>query len=72
MSVPTQDARGHELLSADQLAERLGRDRRWVYRKHERGMPAYKLGRELCFQWDAVLAWLSEHRVGDWPDEEAA
>jgi excisionase family DNA binding protein len=66
MTVPAQDGHGRELLSADQLAERLGRDRRWIYRQCERGLPAFKLGRELCFRVDAVEAWLESQRVGEW------
>jgi excisionase family DNA binding protein len=52
----------------DQLAKRLGRDRRWIYRKvSDHGLPAIKLGRELCFQVGAVEAWIAAHRVGEWP-----
>lgn len=48
----------------------LGRDRRWVYRKvADHGLPAIKLGRELCFQLEAVQTWLIQHRVGEWPAE---
>jgi excisionase family DNA binding protein len=72
VTVPARDGHGRNLLSADQLAELLGRDRRWVYRQHERGMPAIRLGRELCFRADAVEAWLASQRVGDWRDDEAA
>jgi excisionase family DNA binding protein len=71
MSLPTHDARGRELLSADQLAARYGQSRRWVYRQAERGMPAHKLGRSLLFQVDAVDAWLERHRVGAWTEEAA-
>lgn len=68
MSVPARDAHGAELLGADQLAARYGKTRRWVYRQvEEHGMPALKLGRELCFQVEAVDAWLAAHRVGNWP-----
>jgi excisionase family DNA binding protein len=71
MSVPAQDGHGHELLSAEQLGERLGKDKRWVYRQvADHGLPALKLGRELCFQVVAVSAWLESHRVGEWRDEE--
>lgn len=69
MSVPVRDGHGRELLGADQLAARYGKSRRWVYRQvEERGMPALKLGRELCFQVEAVEAWLADHRIGAWPD----
>lgn len=67
MTVPARDGRGRELLSADALAERLGRNRRWIYRQVERGMPAIKLGRELCFRVAAVEAWIETQRVGQWP-----
>ena len=68
MTVPTRDGHGLELLSVDELALRLGRDRRWIYRKvTDHGMPAHKLGRELVFRLEAVEAWLMEHRVGEWP-----
>jgi excisionase family DNA binding protein len=66
MTVPPQDGRGRELLSAEELAKRLGRSRRWIYRQCDRGMPALKLGRELCFRADAVERWLSSQAVGDW------
>ena len=66
MTVPAADGHGRELLSADQLAERLGRSRRWIYRQTERGLPAYKLGRELVFRLEPVEAWLASQRVGDW------
>jgi excisionase family DNA binding protein len=73
VSVPTHDGHGLKLLSADDLAQRLGRDRRWIYRQvSDHGLPALKLGRELCFQVAAVDRWLASRRVGDWTDGEDA
>lgn len=57
------------LLSATELAEVLGVQRRWIYdqvEQHE--MPAYRppAGRKLLFELSAVEAWLRGFRLGDW------
>lgn len=53
-----------ELLDADQLAERLRRDRRWVYRRAaEDGLPAIRIGRALWFDPEQVADWLEQHRT---------
>jgi excisionase family DNA binding protein len=55
------------LLSATDLAARLGTSRRWVYAQVEQhGLPAYRFGRALAFDPRAVQAWLEGRRVGDW------
>ena len=53
-----------ELLTVDQLAERLGVSPNWV-RDHARGsrrphIPALKLGGAWRFRWEAIEAWLKE------------
>ncbi len=66
--VPTQDGHGRKLADVRGLAEYLGRDTRAIYRLvSDHDLPAYKLGRALVFDLDAVDAWLAEHRVGRWP-----
>jgi excisionase family DNA binding protein len=73
MSVPANDGHSRELVDADELGRRLGKDRRAVYRLVEdHGLPAIRLGRSLAFNLEAVDAWLAEKRVGDWPDRERA
>ena len=55
------------LLTARELADRLGMTTRWVYlqvEQHE--LPAYQLGRALRFDWSAVLRWLESRRIGAW------
>jgi excisionase family DNA binding protein len=55
------------LVDVDELADVLGVTRRSVYEltaNHE--LPAYRLGRALRFDVDAVLAWLENRRTGDW------
>jgi excisionase family DNA binding protein len=63
-----QDGHGRELLDADQLADRLGRSKRWIYRQVERQCPVYRVGRSLLFDPAAVDAWLSSQRAGEWQD----
>jgi excisionase family DNA binding protein len=66
-AVPSVDAAGIRLFSADELAETLGQTKRWVYRQvEERGLPAIRLGRSIVFQLPAVMAWLEAQRIGDW------
>jgi excisionase family DNA binding protein len=55
------------LLSAAELAQRLGTSRRWVYAQvDQHGLPAYRFGRTLAFEQQAVQAWLDSQRVGEW------
>jgi excisionase family DNA binding protein len=69
LSVPAHDGHGRPLIGADELARRLGKDRRAVYRLVEdHGLPAYRLGRSLAFDPEAVDAWLGRRRVGDWEE----
>lgn len=57
------------LLATAELAETLGMSTRWVYSQvEEHGLPAFKLGRTLLFDPDAVGRWLDAHRVGNWPE----
>lgn len=43
--------------------------RRWVYGQvEEHHLPAFKVGRTLLFDPDAVTAWLDQHRIGAWPE----
>lgn len=61
------EATGARLLTAGELAGRLGVSPRWVYGQVEKnGLPAYRFGRSLAFERDAVENWLRERRVGDW------
>jgi excisionase family DNA binding protein len=40
---------------------------RWIYGQVEKNsLPAYRLGRSLAFERDAIEAWLKARRVGDW------
>ena len=58
---------GRRLLSASELAEALGVSLRWIYLKvEEHSLPAYRLGRSLRFDPDAVYAWLETKRIGAW------
>ena len=56
--LPPHTAFGELLLSAEELAEALGKSRRWVYAQvgGRNGLPAYKLGRSLAFELAAVCA----------------
>jgi excisionase family DNA binding protein len=66
--LPPRTAFGEPLLSADELARALGMSRRWVYAQvEENGLPAYKLGRSLAFEFAAVRTWLEQRRIGHWP-----
>ena len=70
---PDHDGHGNPLVGTDELAARLGKDRRAIYRLIEdHGLPAIKLGRSLAFDLEAVDRWLERRRVGDWADEDAA
>jgi excisionase family DNA binding protein len=70
--IPERTAYGEPLLDAQELANALGMTRRWVYAQvEENGLPAYKLGRSLAFEFSAVRGWLAKRRVGHWPDERA-
>jgi excisionase family DNA binding protein len=58
---------GRRLLSASELAEALGVSRRWIYLQvEEHSLPAYRLGRSLRFDPDAVYTWLESRRIGAW------
>jgi excisionase family DNA binding protein len=70
-NVPALDGHGRPLVDADELAARLGKTRRAIYRLIEdHGLPAIKLGRSLAFDLEAVDQWLERRRVGDWTDDE--
>lgn len=52
-----------QLISPDQLAERLGTSRRHLTRLvHERRIPFVKVGWLLRFDAEEITAWLDEHR----------
>jgi excisionase family DNA binding protein len=54
-----------ELLTADELAARIHRSRRWIYRQaDEREMPAIRVGRAMYFDAAAVAAWIDKQRIG--------
>lgn len=50
-----------ETYTADELAERLGVNRKTIYEAAQRGdIPHRRLGRRLIFERGAVLAWLRQ------------
>ena len=52
-----------QLISPDQLAERLGTSRRHLTRLvHERRIPFVKVGWLLRFDAEEITAWSNEHR----------
>jgi excisionase family DNA binding protein len=58
---------GGRLLTAAELAGRLGVSKRWIYGQVEKNdLPAYRFGRALAFELEAVESWLRERRVGRW------
>jgi excisionase family DNA binding protein len=55
------DDRDDQLLTADQLAERLGVRRSWVYEQSRLGrIPTISLGRYRRYRWSAIVQWLAE------------
>jgi excisionase family DNA binding protein len=55
------------LVTAKELACLLHATPRWVYLQVETNdLPAYRLGRSLRFDLDAVEAWLDARKVGAW------
>lgn len=63
---------GDELLSLDQLAARLkiskttayGLTRRRAHVRYAHPLPCFKLGKELRFNWSAVIQWLDKLEKG--------
>ena len=56
------------LLTARQLAERLGMSMSWVLDQWEAGaLPGYKLGRAVRFRGSEVEMWLQSYRRGPEP-----
>jgi len=61
------------LLTPEQLAEKLGRTKNWVYAgsrkwvesKGRRGIPTVPLGRYYAYREDAIDAWLGELENGN-------
>ena len=55
-----------DILTPEQLAERLGVPERWAYSRtrYRKGggpaLPFFKLGKYVRFSWTAVSAWLAE------------
>ena len=62
---PETGKNGDRLLTVAQLAERLGRDRRYVYRRaHSAGWDfTMKDGKSLMFSERGFAAWIERHRV---------
>jgi hypothetical protein len=57
-----------DLLTAQELAARLGRSVGWVWDARRRhGLIPVRFGRSVLFYWPAVAAWILEHAEGDWP-----
>ncbi len=55
-----------ELLTPEQLGERLKVGQPWIYRQtRERKIPFMKAGRYLRFRWSEVEAWLREQTAHD-------
>ena len=54
----------HELLTHEEIAERLKVPASWVYEKTRKGcrnpIPSIPMGRYIRFDWDAVVKWLEE------------
>jgi excisionase family DNA binding protein len=56
-----------QLLTVDQLAERLGTSIRHIRRLvAERRVPYVKVGRLVRFDPTEIAVWLDKHRVQDW------
>lgn len=57
-----------QILTPDELAERLKVSERWVYEKSRRRcqnpLPTIRIGRYLRFDWGVVSAWLRSHSSG--------
>lgn len=55
------------LLTAAEVAERLGVPASWVREQTRAGtIPHLELGRYRRYQWEAVAAWLEGQRAGQW------
>ena len=55
------------LLDAAQVAERLNVPVSWVREQTRSGsLPHLQLGRYRRYEWEAVVGWLAEQRVGQW------
>ena len=67
MRSPMRGEEAIEILTADQLAELFGVNRKTIYEAASRGeIPHRRLGRRLIFERSAVLRWLRQ----DAPSEE--
>jgi len=56
------DGDGRRLLTAQELADELGRSRRWVYRATAQfGLPCVQLGRAQFYRLADVELWITEH-----------
>jgi predicted DNA-binding transcriptional regulator AlpA len=57
-----------EILTLEEVAQRLKTSNRWVYEKTRKRCPAplpvMRIGRYLRFYWPTVAAWLLEHSNG--------
>jgi excisionase family DNA binding protein len=53
------------LLTAQEVAKRLGVTARWVYESaKDGGIPHYKFGKQVRFDWLKVRAWMDECQSG--------
>jgi helix-turn-helix protein len=62
---PLPSRNGDHWLTVAQVAERLGRDRRWVYRRAYSWDFTVKDGKALLFSERGLAAWMDRHRVLD-------
>ncbi len=65
MSALPQQFHADDLLTIDELANRLKAKRAAVYRMRSAGCPALKVGKELRFLWGDVLDWLAGRSTRD-------
>jgi hypothetical protein len=62
---PPPQRRPARWLTVAEVAERLGRDVRWVYRRANRWPFAVREGRALLFDERGMEAYFERHRLGD-------
>ena len=62
--LPSVDELELEILSADDVAQLLGLDRKTVYAAARRGdIPHRRIGRRLLFERGSIVGWLRQGRV---------
>lgn len=62
----TQSGSGERLLTAEEVAGRLGVQKSWVGKAARAGkIPHLMIGRYRRFRWSEIEAWLARQKVGE-------